>query len=156
MNGKLLGSIIVGTALIAGIAIYYLQVYAYYETVNVGTVDLRLTSVATGQPEPFLVNDLQAIDASSSPLRFRACFTTPSSLATLTEEFVIYDKATPLVAPGWFGCFDATEIGEALQGDYAVGFLAREKIRPGVDRVVAVFDDGRAFAWHQLNASLKD
>jgi hypothetical protein len=34
--------------------------------------------------------------------------------------------------------------------------LSEPEIHPGVDRVVAVFPDGRAFAWHQLNASLSD
>jgi len=155
MSGKLLGSLILASALVAGIALYYLQVYGYYDEVDLDTVDLRLTSVATGQPEPILVNDLQVIDATSSPLRFRACFTTPSSLAALTEEFVIYDAATPLVAPRWFDCFDATEIGAALEQDRAIGFLAQPEVRPGVDRVVAVFDDGRAYAWHQLNGSLE-
>ncbi|MFN3578504.1 MAG: DUF6446 family protein [Tabrizicola sp.] len=29
-------------------------------------------------------------------------------------------------------------------------------MHPGVDRVVAVFPDGRAYAWQQTNASLKD
>jgi hypothetical protein len=33
----------------------------------------------------------------------------------------------------------------------ALAFLSEPNIHPGVDRVVAVFPDGRAFAWHQLN-----
>jgi len=151
MSGRLLGIVIMATAAVTGIAIYYLQVYGYYKDVNLDTVDLRLTSVVSGEPEPLQVNDLQAIDADSSPLRFRACFTTPASLATLSETFVIYDRAVPLTAPGWFGCFDAAQIGDALGHDRAVAFLAERNIRDGVDRVVAVFDDGRGYAWHQLN-----
>ncbi|MBS0563510.1 MAG: histidine kinase, partial [Proteobacteria bacterium] len=35
----------------------------------------------------------------------------------------------------------------------AVAFLSDENIHPGVDRVVAVYADGRAYAWQQLNES---
>ncbi len=156
MDGRILGAIILGAGLIAGAALYYLQVYAYYKPVDLTQVDLRLTSVATGEPDYFLYEDLQAIDADSSPLRFRACMTTPTSLAALTEDFVIYDRAEPLVAPGWFDCFDAVELGRALEQDRAVAFLAQANIRDGIDRVVAVHEDGRAFAWHQLNEKLKE
>ena len=145
-----------GTALFAGIAIYYLQVYAYYDKVNLETVDLRLTSVVSGQPEPVLVENVRAIDADSSPLRFRACYTMPNSIAMLTETFVIYDHPEPLTAPGWFDCFDANALGEALEKHQAIAFLAQENIHDGIDRVVAVFDDGRAYAWHQLNEKYKD
>ena len=44
----------------------------------------------------------------------RACFTTPLTQATLTETYQLYDRPTPLTAPGWFDCFDADAIGEAL------------------------------------------
>lgn len=145
-----------GTGLIAGVAIYYLQVYGYYKDVDLNTVDLRLTSVVSDEPEMILTQDVQAIDADSSPLRFRACFTTPASLAMLTETFVIYDNATPLTGPGWFECYDAAKVGEALDNGRAIAFLAQADIRDGVDRVIAVFDDGRAFAWHQLNEKYKD
>jgi hypothetical protein len=155
MNGKLLGTLIMGTALFAGIAIYYLQVYGYYDEVNLETVDLRLTSVVSGKPEPVLVDNVRAIDADSSPLRFRACYTMPNSIAMLTETFVIYDNAVPLTAPGWFDCFDAKEIGDALGQHRAIAFLAQKNIHDGIDRVVAVFDDGRAYAWHQINDELK-
>lgn len=156
MNGKWVGISLAAIGLIAGATIYYLQVYAYYEKVDLETVDLRLTSVVSGQPEPITVDNLQAIDANSSPLRFRACFTTPISIAMLSETFVKYEHADPLVSPGWFDCFDATEIGEALETGSAVAFLAQKDIREGIDRVVAVMADGRAFAWHQLNEKLRE
>ena len=35
-----------------------------------------------------------------------------------------------------------------------VAFLSVADITRGVDRVVAVFPDGQAFAWHQLNDTL--
>ena len=68
----------------------------------------------------------------------------------LTETYVVYDRAEPLVAPGWFDCFDAVKIGRALETGEAIAFLSEATIHPDVDRVVAVFPDGRAYAWHQL------
>ncbi|MDF0601004.1 DUF6446 family protein [Psychromarinibacter sp. C21-152] len=156
MTGKLIGGLIVGFALIAGVSIYYLQVYAYYMTLAPEDVDIRLTSVALQEPEPIRTDAMAAIDSDSSPLRFRACFETPRSLAALTEQFVIYDAAEPLNAPNWFDCFDAETVGLALERGEAIAFLGERDIHDGVDRVVAVFDDGRAYAWHQLNETYQD
>ena len=107
-------------------------------------------------PEAIVVENIEGIDADSSPLRFRACFTTPLTQATLTETYQLYDRPTPLTAPGWFDCFDADAIGEALERGEALAFLSQANIARGVDRVVAVFPDGRAFAWHQLNDTYKE
>ncbi len=69
----------------------------------------------------------------------------------LTETYVIYDDAVPLNAPGWFDCFDAAEIGAALENGEALAFLGTENISYGIDRIVAVLPDGRGFAWHEIN-----
>ncbi|MDF2141672.1 DUF6446 family protein [Paenirhodobacter sp. CAU 1674] len=153
MNGKIVGGIIVLSALLTGAAVFYLQEYAFYEPVQASApaAEIRLTSVETGQPEAILAEGFEGIDADSSPLRFRGCFHTPLSLALLTETFTVYDNATPLNGPNWFGCFDAARIGADLESGAAVAFLSEHEIRPGVDRVVAIYPDGRAYAWHQLN-----
>jgi hypothetical protein len=151
--GKLLAGFIVITALAAGVAMYYLQVYAYYDPVKAtGLDDVQLTLLASDQPEAILYEDFEAIDATSSPIRYRACFTTSMSHPLLSETYVSYDKAEPLVAPGWFDCFDAKEIGAALENGEALAFLGTRNIEYGIDRVVAVMPDGRGFAWHQINA----
>ena len=157
MNGKIVGSFVVLTALGAGAVLYYLQVYGYYQPIPATApgAELRLTSVASGQPEPILADSFEGIDADTSPLRYRGCFHTPMSLALLTETYEVYDAPTPLIAPGWFECFDANQIGAALETGEAVAFLSEANIRPGVDRVVAIFPDGRAYAWNQINDSLE-
>lgn len=139
------------TALVAGAAMYYLQVYAYYDDVSAQIEDVQLVSVLTGEPEGILFENLTAIDSDSSPLRFRACFTAGLSQALLTDTYVISDDAEPRVAPGWFDCFDAEQIGEDLSTGIAVGFMGQENIQYGIDRVIAVYPDGRAYAWHQIN-----
>ena len=155
MAGKLVGGAIVLVALIAGAAVYYLQVFHFYDEVSEEGVEIRLTGL-DGTVEPMLADGVRAIDATSSPLRFRACFSTPESLALLTESYEITDEAVPLVAPGWFDCFDADAIGAALENGEAIAFMGERGIADGVDRVVAVYPDGRAFAWHQLNEKYAD
>lgn len=156
MSGKLVAGFIVLTALVAGAAIYYLQEYAFYYPVEASSpaAVIRLRTIDGGLGEPMLItSDFQGIDADSSPLRFRGCFVTPMTLALLTENYVIYENPTPTNAPSWFDCFDAAAIGADLASGKAVAFLSEENIQPGIDRVVAVYDDGRAFAWQQLNQS---
>ena len=167
MNGKIVGVGLVISGLIAGIAMYWLQVYAFYEPVSFQPGnEIRLTSITSDMPEVIVADNVTGIDANSSPLRFRACFTTPLSQALLTDTYVVYEGAEPLVAPSWFDCFDAVKIGEALETGEAIAFLSEKNINSktvdgvvqpsGIDRVVAVFPDGHAYAWHQLNDILKD
>jgi hypothetical protein len=152
MMGRIVIVGIVVTALIAGAFLYYQQVYAYYDEVQAGADDVQLLNVATGQSEPIIFDSFQGIDADSSPLRYRACFTTVLSQAMLTETFVIVDDAEPRVAPSWFDCFDAAQIGTDLESGAAIAFLGTENIQYGIDRIVAVYSDGRGYAWHQINA----
>ncbi len=151
MTGKILAAGIVATALIAGIALYYLQVHAFYEDVQAEGEAVRLTALATGAPDLIVTDDFQGIDSGSSPLRYRACFTTPHSQAMLTGTFAPYEGAVPLIAPAWFGCFNAQEIGAALEDGTALAFLGEKNRSYGFDRVVAVMPDGRGFVWHQIN-----
>ncbi|MBR9652828.1 DUF6446 family protein [Thalassovita aquimarina] len=152
MIGKLLAGFIVVTALLAGVAMYYLQVYAYYDEVAAsGTNDVQMTSLVSGLPEPILYDGFKAIDSDSSPIRYRACFTTRMSQAMLTETYELYDGAVPLVAPGWFDCFDAKALGAELENGTALAFAGQRNIQYGVDRVVAVTADGRGYVWHQIN-----
>lgn len=154
MNGKVVGGFLVLTGLVAGVAMYWLQVYAFYdEAVFKPGDEIELTSVESGQPEAIIAEGVTGIDSDSSPIRFRACFRTTLTLAMLTETYKIYPKPEPLLAPSWFDCFDAAAIGAALESGEAVAFMGQENIHPGVDRVVAVFADGRAYAWQQLNGA---
>lgn len=153
MTGKILTLVIVISAIVAGGLMYYLQVYGFYEEVQAsGVEDVQLTTLTGGQPDPILSENFKAIDAASSPLRYRACFTTPMSEAMLTETYAVYDDPVPTVAPGWFDCFDAVAIGTALEDGRATAYLGTANISYGFDRVVAIFPDGRGYVWHQINA----
>ncbi len=156
--GKIVVILIGLAAILGGGGMYYLQVYGYYSPVTLagdmdtpGSTQIRLTSLTSQLAEPIRVDDFQGIDADSSPLRFRGCFTTPQSLATLTEIYVNYEAPVPLTGPSPFDCYDADQIGADLEVGTAIAFLSEFNINYGVDRVIAIYDDGRAFAWHQIN-----
>lgn len=149
MNGKLIVASIVVSSLIGGIALYYLQVYGFYEAVEVEEVEL--VSVVSDMPEAISIDTFEAIDADSSPIRYRACFTTDMSLALLTETYVGLETAVPRNAPAWFDCFDAPSIAAELDAGTALPFLGEKNVAFGVDRIVAITEDGRGYVWHELN-----
>ncbi|WP_444452093.1 DUF6446 family protein [Rhodobacter capsulatus] len=107
--------------------------------------EVALTAIETGQPEPILTDAWQAGEGSLG------CFHTPLSLALLTETFAVYDAAEPRPVPQAPPCFDAAQIGADLASGSALAFLGARNIAPGVDRVVAVYPDGRAYVWQQPN-----
>lgn len=153
MSGKILGVIIVLSGLIAGAALYYLQIYGFYRELPAAQAgQIEMVSLTSNTPEPILFENLQAIDADSSPIRFRACFTTTASLAMLTETYAMVEAAVPRNAPGWFDCFDAPAIAAELEAGTALAFLGAKNIHYGVDRIVVVTEDGRGYVWHDLNA----
>jgi hypothetical protein len=150
--GKFLALLILVCALIGGAAMYYLQVYAYYDEIPAtGPADVQVTSLATGKPQPLPHADFQAIDSDSSPIRYRACFTTDLALDDLTATYQTYQGAVPLMAPKWFDCFDARALGAALEAGEARAYMGTENVRYGIDRIIAVMPDGRGFVWQQIN-----
>ena len=152
MSGKVLAIFLALTAIVGGAGMYYLQVYGFYEDVQATNVDdVQLTSLMSALPETILYENFKAIDADSSPLRYRACFETPMSQALLSETYQLYDNPIPTVAPDWFDCFDANALGADLEGGTAIAFMGTFNVTYGFDRVIAVTEDGSGFAWHQMN-----
>jgi hypothetical protein len=147
--GKFLAVLLLGSAVIAGASMYYLQVYGLYDEAT--TQEVRLVSVVDDLPEAISFDNFEAIDSQSSPIRYRACFTTDLSLSLLTETYVGLEKATPRNAPEWFDCFDAAAIAAELEAGTALPFLGQKNVHFGVDRIVAITQDGRGYIWHDLN-----
>ncbi len=147
--GKAVGILIVLTALLGGAVLYYLQVYAFYTQLPPAAVaDLRVT-LADGSEAPVTASDFKGIDADSSPIRYRACFT-PEGLPPVAD-LTPYPAADPLNAPMWFTCYSARAIGKALEAGQARAVLGQRDVHYGIDRVIALMPDGRAYAWHQIN-----
>ena len=144
-----MGLLILGVALLGGAVLYYLQVYAFYTLLPAGAVaDLRVT-LRDGSMVPVTASDFNGIDADSSPIRYRACFT-PTGLPPVAD-LTPYPAADPLNAPMWFTCYSARDIGEALETGQARAVLGQKDVHYGIDRVIALMPDGRAYAWHQIN-----
>ena len=144
--GRLIAVALVLSGLIAGGAMYWLQVHAFYDRLPAQAA-FPLTPVGALAPVAVAVTGFEGIDSDSSPIRYRACF----RLEGAAQPFAPYAGATPLNAPGWFSCFDAAAIGAALSEGRAQAVLSEANIRFGIDRVAAVFADGRVYAWTQIN-----
>ncbi len=167
VNGRYLVVGLVTCCVIAGAGLIYTQNYAYYQNVTVSNsiemeedmgrggstvaTEIRLTRLVGGIPESIPVSGFTGIDARTSPLKFRGCFVSEHSLEQLKRRYVQADHAVPLRPPAWFDCFDVKRLTEDLATGDAVAFLGEREIAPGVDRLVAVYPDQRAFAWHQFN-----
>jgi hypothetical protein len=150
MKGSIVSGAIVLAAVALGGGLYYSQTHAHYDTIEAQAVRVEATTFF-GNTEDLLAEDFEGIDADTSPIKYRACFKTPLSQAMMTETFEPYDAAEPLVAPKWFDCFNAEQLAIDIESGAAIAFLGTENISYGTDRVVAVYADGRAFAWHQIN-----
>lgn len=144
--GRFLVLVIVVSAVVAGVAIWWLQTRAYY--VRLESPEMTFVNDANGLPESVDVGGYSGIDANSSPIRYRACFIVDPELA---EGAAPADNPVPLTAPGWFDCFDAGAIGAALDRGEARAIASRRNVPWGIDRVVALFPDGRGYAWTQIN-----
>lgn len=146
---------LVGSAMLVGGGIWYMQEYGFYAPIDPQSERASMMIVARedGSAQPLAVRDFQGIDAGSSPIRYRACFTTdPPAM----DEAMPYPDPTPLIGPGWFDCFDAGQLTRDLASGEAMAYLSASDIRPDVDRVLAIYPDGRAFAWHQYNQKIPD
>lgn len=143
MSGKILAIFFGLMILLAGPGMYYLQVYHYYREVAEPPASIRL---AGGQDLP--VRDYRGIYSVASPLADRACLTTdPAAVAAAPA----YATPTPLVPPRWFDCFDPGALTEDLAAGRATAYLVQRDVAPKIDNVIAVYPDGRAYEWRQLN-----
>lgn len=155
MKGStLMGGLLVFTAVFSG-ALWYAQNYAYYEVTETEEFDLQMTRL-DGDLAPAPARGFTILDAWTSPLKFRACFNMEESLPALRETYQPYADAEPLMPPGWFDCFDTEALHADLEEGRAVAFLGQRDISEGIDRVIAVYPDGRAYSWHQLNEKYAD
>jgi len=146
MNGKIFAGGFVAFAVVFGIGLYYALVYAYYDKVN------DLTEI-TVQDRTIAVSNYEGIDATSSGLKLRGCFSVmPADFEGLTHGVT----AIPLSAPKWFKCYNVGELQEDLDAGRAVAYLAAENEKDGIDRLIAVYPDGRAYQWRQLNEKYQD
>ncbi len=138
ISGKALAIALLVFATLFGAGLWWAQEYAWFERDD-GRPFVRIA--ASDVP----VSGYRGIDGESSPLKLRGCFEVdPSAVSGPTA-----DAAAPLIAPGWFDCFDAEAIGADIEAGRARAVVA-ELDRAGFRRIVAVYPDGRAFQWREV------
>jgi len=145
MMGRIAALALVLAGLIGGGAMYYFQVYAYYDR-----LEPRISLIAE-VPEGvtrLTIAGFEGIDSDSSPLRYRACF----EVLGEPVDLIPYPDPQPLNAPRWFGYFDAGRLEADLAAGRAQAWLVEANFQYGFDRVMALYPDGNAFLWHQMNA----
>ena len=143
--GRIAVVFILFAGLAAGVGVWWFQTRAFYgDALPLDAVTLTVN----GAPVT-LAAEGTSIDAESSPLRYRACFRLldplPGTPTPAAEDVV------PTVAPGWFDCYEAGAIDADLAAGRAVPVLAEADVAYGIDRVGALYPDGRGFLWHQIN-----
>ncbi|MXU65515.1 DUF6446 family protein [Oceanomicrobium pacificus] len=146
MTGRWLGGGLVLFAVLFGAALYYFQVYAYYERVS------GLSAITVAGQE-VAVSEYDGIDADTSGLKLRGCFRTDPQAF---DGLPVAAAPTPLTPPRWFDCFDAAALQDDLDAGRATAYMAAENDKDGIDRLVAVYPDGRGFQWRQLNEKYTD
>ena len=152
-SGKIIAGAVLLCAILAGGALYYLQIFGYYTRLQSNDVTVQLTTKdGVGTRNPLEIRQAQAITADSSPIRYRACFDTDLTSTKALDRFEPYKGASPLVAPFWFSCFDAKALGRDLENNQAIAFLGTENITYGIDEIVVLYPDGRGYAWRQINS----
>ncbi len=142
MSGRIFVGGFLALAVIFGAALWYFQVFAYYDEVE----GLDSIEVA-GREIP--VTGYTGIDAATSPNKLRACMRIePSALAGVPLAI----DPEPLNPPAWFDCFDAETISADIEAGRATAYLAADETAADatgyeVVRMIAVYPDGRAYLW---------
>ena len=146
MSGKVVVISLIAFTAVFSIFLYYFQVFAFYNKSD-GLASIKVLERNVS------VKNYRGIDSETSGLKLRGCFVVDP------DEFLklpILIKATPLSAPFWFKCFDHIKIQLAIEKGDAKAFLVSENEKDGIDRVIAVYSDGTAFQWRQLNSKFLD
>ena len=141
MNGKRFIFLFLGGVVFFTAALFYFQNYAYYES-----TDIRQNFFLGNKR--YKISNYQGIDSESSGLKLRECF----FIDSLDDiDLPTYEKPIPLTAPFWFKCFNAEKITKDLEEGKSSALLLKKEQFDGIDKVLAVYPDGRSYLWRQLN-----
>jgi len=111
--------------------------------------DLKLTPNTGGAPEDMLLKAKPVAAYSTDAKFYFSCFETPMSLGLLTETYEVAEDALPQKPLTPMACFNAEQLAQDIASGDALSLVGQRNIIDGYDRIIAVYSDGRAFAWHQ-------
>lgn len=145
--GKIAIIALVGGGALAGAGVWYTQEYAFFDQIDPASPEAVITVETETGPVTLDLAAFEGINADSSPIRWRIC----GQAQSLPEGMVPSPASEPLNGPRWFSCYDAPQIGADLASGAATAYLAQPEVRPNVDRILAVYPDGRVYGWHEYN-----
>lgn len=148
LSGKMVAGGMVAVAAVFGIGMWYAQQRGYYDTVT------GLDSV-TVEGRAFAVSGYEGTDGSTSPLKLRGCFVLDDPAGALAAG-VPAPGAVPLTTPDWIECFDEDAILADLRAGRATAIMAGEDEGDGADLYMAIYPDGRGYAWRIANGKYKE
>lgn len=140
MSGRVFIYVFVGFTAVFAAALWWFMTRAWLE--EVAPKD-AVTIAGAAYP----VTEFRGVDADTSPLRLRSCFRVSGEVTAPAAP-----DATPLTTPGWFDCYDAEALTRDLASGEARAVIAEFNEPYGFDRIVALYPDGRAYEWRQMNA----
>ena len=149
MSGNVFVVLLLSFSFLFGLTLWYFQNYAYYQKNQLSELSVKLA--LNEGIELVKLNNVQSINSKTSPLKFRSCFELKHDFLKSVEKYSSYADATPLRAPGWFKCFDVKSLTADLKSGFAKSYLSIANIEYGIDRVIAVYPNGTAYSWHQIN-----
>jgi hypothetical protein len=111
--------------------------------------DIKLTQQSNNLPIKILIND-KPISAYSTDAKFyNSCFNVITTIDQLSSKYVKSNNPAPSKPLGNMACYNYDQLKEDIKSGVAYSFIGEENIINGIDRIIAVYSDGRAYAWHQ-------
>jgi len=148
MTGKLVAGGIVVVAIVFGTGMWYAQQRSFYDVVT-GIERVQVDG------QDFAVTEYEGTDGTRSPLKLRGCFRLADPAAAIAAGEPAPD-AVPLTTPDWITCFDEEAILADITAGRATPIMAGEDEGDGADLYMAIYPDGRAYAWRLANAKYKE
>ena len=150
MKGKTFIILLLSFTLLFGATLWYFQNYAYYERNEIN--NMTVTLIKSRSKVMVELDKIESINSSTSPLKFRSCLKLNSQALEILNEYQPSANGPPLRAPNRFECFDVKNITNDLKSGKAKAYLSAANIEYGIDRVLAIYPSGTAYAWHQINS----
>ena len=111
--------------------------------------EIKLTEKNNNQPTKILI-DSKPVSAFSTDAKFyNSCFNVASNMDQLLSTYVQSKNPMPSKPLGKMSCFNFDQLEQDIKTGVATSFIGEENIIDGIDRIVAIYSDGRALAWHQ-------
>ena len=116
---------------------------------NAEIFNLKLSPISNGEPEEMLIDEAPITSYSTDAKLYFACFKTPMSFGLLSETYKIADDALPPRPLSEMACYNQGQIAQDIASGVALSLVGERNIIKGYDRIITVYPDGSAFAWHQ-------